>query len=301
MKLAQLTGQPMVSIEKWLQWIAFQILSTMSSPPSILESTLRARAGHQIDSNFDLALRRFVDTGLFTLSESNHQRTYEVPDEVAKLQKVVDLANSTPGTTLSSSPPQIAQGYSPDPEGFDFWFSPPDNPNRSRKKSVYIFYRGKKDLNDYYVVIRSKSSSDPDPYKLGSMHDPKSWIARGWEIFNELAGKSEDGTVSLIQLLTRDSSVFETGTKRRGKIMLAIWEQEGWIVKADKSGNEVLYRLSAVPPPETKRETNPIMDYFKEEPKKPQDTDFEAWTDLDRSEISTKGKKSDKPPNDNKG
>ncbi|HEX9678622.1 hypothetical protein [Nitrososphaera sp.] len=289
----------MVSVEKWMQWIAIQILSVMGSP-CMLESTLKARAGHHADGNLDLALRRLMDMGVLKLDETERQRTYSIPETSEKLAQARDIANNVPIINTPSTP-EVVQNYLPDPEGFEYWFTPPDNPSRVKKKSIYDYFRGSIDLQDYAARIRSQSSPDPELYYTGSIHDPDSWAAKAWKIINELARASADGTFSLMQLLKRDNRVFEGGTKRRGKILLAIFEREGWIVKVEKRGNSVLYRLSDAPPPEPKHTNMSIEDYVNKEQKpKSEPSDFNEGLDEMDESIQAKGKKDSNPANDSK-
>ncbi|MEO9364448.1 MAG: hypothetical protein ABI348_11160, partial [Nitrososphaera sp.] len=187
----------------------------------------------------------------------------------------------------------------PDPDGFEYWFSPPDNPNRIKKKSIYDYYRGKTDKQLYLAIIRSQSDGEPKTIKVGSMNKSTSYVARGWAIFNELVAASPDGTVSLMELIKRDTDVFGSN-KRRGKVLLAIYEKEGWIVNAGKRGQDTRYRLSSSTPPEPKRSVASLEEFMKKEPEQQPDlADFND-SDFNESEIPAR-EGNDKPAStDNK-
>ena len=282
-----------------MSWIVQQLFSE-GVYNYVLEETLRAKAGHHIDANLDVALQKLMDEGVVTLTETEGQRHYGIPLVIEKLTKARQIANSTPTVNAPASP-EVVQEYSPDPEGFEYWFSPYDNPRRTKKKSIYDYYRGSDDKQAYLARIRSQSDPEPVFIRTGSMKDGASYAARGWAIFNELVAASQDGTVSLMELLKKNTGVFGSN-KRRGKVLLAIYEKEGWIVKAGKRGNDVLYRLAGSAPPEPRKSITSIEEFIVKEPSlRLEPSDFEeTWNALDESEISAKRSNNDKP-SENKG
>lgn len=280
----------MASIEWWMTWIVQQLFSE-GVYNYVLEETLRGKAGHHIDANFDIALQRLMDEGVVQLLESEGKRHYGVPIVIDKLKRARQIANDTP-TINTPVEPKIVQDYLPDPEGFEYWFSPPDDRSRTRKKSIYDYYRGKTDKETYLARIMSQSDAEPKIIRTGSMKNPTSYAARGWAIFNELAAVSPDGTVSLMELIKRDTDVFGSN-KRRGKVLLAIYEKEGWIVKDGKRGKDVRYRLSGSAPPEPKQTNASLEAFMEREPERQPDlSDFNDGG-FNESEIAARDTKRD--------
>lgn len=153
-------------------------------------------------------------------------------------------------------------------------------------------------------MIRSQSDRDPKWIFTGSMQEIDSYASRGWKILCEVAATSEDGTFSLMDLLKQSTEIFGSN-KRRGKVLLAIYEQEGWIVRYGKRGNDILYRLAGSAPPEPEPTPTPESEtlerfMYSETDTKKEGSDFdESWKDVEESKVKTNKREPSRPEGDN--
>jgi hypothetical protein len=279
----------MTSVQAWKKWILMQLWS-VAGYTYMLEETLRAQASHHIDANFDIGLRELMNEGIITRIETEGKVQYGVPIPLSfdKLAKARQIVNSI-APVDESRQADVIQGFLPDPVGYEYWFTVPDNnPARMKKKSIYQIYRKKADSHSYVARILSRSDAEPKTINVGSMSVPESYISQAWHIFNELARISEDESVSLQELLNRNTDVFGSN-KRRGKVILAIFLAEGWIEAVDKKGNEVRYKLTSNKT--SNKLASPTLENFlsvNDADASKHASDFnETWNELDEPKIRT--------------